>query len=312
MHWRKGGHGGVCPGLPAGLAGRWRTGVPGAGSRWRGRVGREKGLYISYTPNVMASPCINFPSACTCPYLTAALLRRRTEMLDYELAENMEMVLLRKSVRALAILIALLAAACTTIAPDDLMGASVAGDVSRVKTLLAAKADVNAIDEYGLGFTALMLASEKGHLEVVRALLAAGADVNAKLIRGFGIGQTALSLASLNGQPEVVRALLVAGADMNAANSYGFTAFRLASDKGHLEVIRILIAAGADVNAEDPQGYTALRSASGKGHPDVVRTLLAAGADVNAKAYGTTVLREALKNGHRDIAELLRQHGSHE
>jgi len=233
-------------------------------------------------------------------------------MLDYELAENMEMVLLRKSVRALAILIALLAAACTTIAPDDLMGASVAGDVSRVKTLLAAKADVNAIDEYGLGFTALMLASEKGHLEVVRALLAAGADVNAKLIRGFGIGQTALSLASLNGQPEVVRALLVAGADMNAANSYGFTAFRLASDKGHLEVIRILIAAGADVNAEDPQGYTALRSASGKGHPDVVRTLLAAGADVNAKAYGTTVLREALKNGHRDIAELLRQHGSHE
>jgi ankyrin repeat protein len=88
-----------------------------------------------------------------------------------------------------------------TAAPDKLLEASAAGDLSRVKTLLAAKYNVNAKDVHG--YTALILASFDGHLEVVRALLAAGADVNAKAFNG----ETAMSLAKKGGHPEVVELL---------------------------------------------------------------------------------------------------------
>jgi hypothetical protein len=60
---------------------------------------------------------------------------------------------------------------------NDLIVASINGDLSRVKALLDAKADVNA--KSGVGGTALMWASQQGHAEIVQALLAAKADVNA-------------------------------------------------------------------------------------------------------------------------------------
>jgi ankyrin repeat protein len=85
-------------------------------------------------------------------------------------------------------------------AEGGLLDAAGAGDLARVKSLIAAKADVNAKDEYGL--TALILASMGGHLDVVRALLAAKADVNAK----SNHGGTALILASREGHVDVVRA----------------------------------------------------------------------------------------------------------
>jgi ankyrin repeat protein len=44
---------------------------------------------------------------------------------------------------------------------------------------------------------------------------------------------------------------------------------------------------------------------------DVAELLLAHGADVNAKCnLGFTPLQTAM--GHKDVAELLRQHGGHE
>src|SRR5262249_3800049 len=63
----------------------------------------------------------------------------------------------------------------TTVPP--LTYASQDGDLSEVKALLAAGADVNA--EMTNGATALTTASERGHADVVKALLAAGANVNA-------------------------------------------------------------------------------------------------------------------------------------
>jgi Ankyrin repeats (many copies)/Two component regulator propeller len=80
-----------------------------------------------------------------------------------------------------------MAAAPRNAAQDDLIDASYTGELSRVKALLAANADVNAKAD-ALGGTALMAASGNGHLEVVRALLVAKADVNA----ASGAGITAL------------------------------------------------------------------------------------------------------------------------
>ncbi len=56
---------------------------------------------------------------------------------------------------------------------NDLITAAGAGDLPRVKALLAAKADVNA--KGGDGGTALMAASRNGHQEVVQLLENAGA-----------------------------------------------------------------------------------------------------------------------------------------
>ena len=72
------------------------------------------------------------------------------------------MASLRKFVHALALLVAVgLSAGATNAAQDNLIDASGAGDLSQVKALLAAKADVDA--KTADGRTALMLASQNGH-----------------------------------------------------------------------------------------------------------------------------------------------------
>lgn len=121
----------------------------------------------------------------------------------------------------------------------DLRDAAGAGDLTRVNSLIAVKADVNAKDRDDR--TALMYASRKGRVEVVRALLAAKADVNAK----DKDGSTALMWASVGGHVEVVRALLAAKADVNTKNNNGITALMLAQKGGHVEVVKLLRQAGA-------------------------------------------------------------------
>jgi hypothetical protein len=135
---------------------------------------------------------------------------------------------------ALVIAIALLIVAPANSAQNDLIEASAAGDLARVSTLLAAKADVNA--KLPDGFTALISASQNGHLEVVQALLAANADINAK----GTYGATALYMASQNGHLEVVQALLAAKADVNAKAQNGGTALTVALRNGHLDVVQLL------------------------------------------------------------------------
>ena len=122
---------------------------------------------------------------------------------------------------------------------SKLFDAASAGDLAKVKALIAARADVNA--KNNVGDTALMMASGFGHLEVVQALLAAKADMNAKR----NDGDTALMFASGNGRLEVVRALLAAGADVNAKSRHGNTALGGASGNDRPEIVKLLKDAGA-------------------------------------------------------------------
>ena len=122
---------------------------------------------------------------------------------------------------------------------QDLIAAATKGDSARVKTLLAAKADVKAKDNSG--FTALISASGPGYTEIVQALLAAKADVNAKTSQGA----TALMYASQNGHLDVVQVLLAAKADVNAKLGDGSTASFLAWQGGHTEVVQLLNSKGA-------------------------------------------------------------------
>ncbi|TSA53742.1 MAG: ankyrin repeat domain-containing protein [Nitrosomonadaceae bacterium] len=123
---------------------------------------------------------------------------------------RIEVTVLRKHLRILAMLLALCCIPASTWAHSGgdhpLINAAGRGDLSQVKMLLAAKADVN--DDAGRGITALMVASQNGHREIVQALLAAKANVNIKTRNG----DTPLIAATQNGHEAVVQLLKKAGA----------------------------------------------------------------------------------------------------
>jgi Ankyrin repeats (3 copies)/Ankyrin repeat len=112
--------------------------------------------------------------------------------------------------------------------------ASSSGHAECVRLLLAAGANVHAMDD-----EALREASVFGHAECVRLLLAAGANVHA-------MDDEALRWTSESGYTECARLLLQAGANVHASHDY---ALRLASYNGHTECARLLVQAGADVRA---------------------------------------------------------------
>jgi ankyrin repeat protein len=94
------------------------------------------------------------------------------------------------------------------------------------------------------GDTALMFASRVGDLASAKLLVAAGADVNDQ----DAWGVSALVLAAHSGYRELVAFLLDKGADPNAATA-GFAALHLAIMRRDEEMARVLLARGANPNA---------------------------------------------------------------
>lgn len=186
------------------------------------------------------------------------------------------------------------------------------GDTEKIKSLLAAGADVNA--RGGQGTTLLMEAAGSSSAnvhEAVKLLLAAGAEVGAAIESGYMAGRTALMTAaeSLGASAlEIVKLLLAAGADVKAKDKDGATALFGAAKSGNAnaaEIAKLLLAAGAQVNAASTDGAifageTPLTLAAGNGNAgaEIVKLLLAAGADVNASAgKGKTALMSAAEGG---------------
>ena len=78
----------------------------------------------------------------------------------------------------------------------------------------------------------LIRASMMGDLQKVERLIKEGANVNAKFRDGF----TALMMASMTNRPAIAGLLLRTGANVDAKTSHGVTALMLASGKGNIEV----------------------------------------------------------------------------
>ena len=183
--------------------------------------------------------------------------------------------------RFLSVLLVALALNGTVFAAgrSDVADAAQKHDLTAVRSLIAAKADINAaqID----GATALHWAVFHQDAELVDQLLRANAAVD----KANREGVTPVQMAVMYGDPAIVARLLKAGADPKQVGPNGETLVMFAARNGNPATLALLLEAGVDVNAtEKLRGTTALMWAAEQGHTEAVRALVKAGANASAKS----------------------------
>ncbi len=176
--------------------------------------------------------------------------------------------------------IAIVALASLSGAELTLVNAVKAGNPDAVHAILATPAGKAAVNTPEAdGTTPLDWAVRGDDLETAKRLVAAGANVNA--VNRYNVSP--LSLAAGNANGDMVELLLEAGADAKAVIKEGETVLMAAARTGNAKAVRLLIERGAAVNArEDRLGETALMWAVAENHPEAAQVLIAHGADVNA------------------------------
>lgn len=133
-----------------------------------------------------------------------------------------------------------------------------------VEVLLAHDADPTLRD--GSGQTALHFANTE---HTVRSLLAAGAEVDAV----DDSGMTPLHSAMRFTSPGIARILIDHGADVNRIDKFHHSPLIHAINTGEPEVVQLLLEAGANVDVRDDQVKIAPSLAEKYGYPEVARLL---------------------------------------
>ncbi|HEY0379036.1 MAG TPA: ankyrin repeat domain-containing protein [Pyrinomonadaceae bacterium] len=195
------------------------------------------------------------------------------------------------------------------VAPETPLVSAIWGDdEGEVRNLLAAGADVNALDK-AVDTTALAAAVSAGKVELVRLLLYSGADPNVR----SRSRQTALMGLGDAATAEIVNLLVAAGAKVNLRDEEGDSALHVAAAESESEVVRALLEAGARVDARNKEGKTPLMAAAAGGHVDSVKALLWAGADPHRRNKdGETAFKLAQNEGHEEVVALLQSYGAYE
>src|SRR5262249_14135843 len=183
------------------------------------------------------------------------------------------------------------AAGVAGAADKELVAAARAGDVDRVRRLLAQGADPNAVDRITplMAAATALRAKPENRMDLMRVLLAAGARVNARAVAG----ETALIFAARFRDVDAINLLLDNGADPNLVARTGVSrlleAMRSgAGEKEHLEMMQPLLARGADPNARGEGLGTPLSLAVQLRSVAMVKLLLERGADPNLPDHTDT------------------------
>ena len=177
------------------------------------------------------------------------------------------------------------------------------GNVSLIRLLYHAGADVNAPAYRWGGRTALQAAVEGENYSVIGFLLAAGADVNAAAAERDGI--TALAAAIASQDPNILSSMHEEGASFEetSAGPFAVTALAAATANRDVRLVRILLRAGAN-----PVDSAALQAAVANDDIELVRILLSALADSHVYAdenYGYMALYTATLNARHKLIKLL-------
>lgn len=155
-----------------------------------------------------------------------------------------------------------------TITTQQLLNASLKGDLKYVKEAVKQDFDINKEDASGK--TALMLASYNGHSQIVQYLLENEANANAT----DNQGRTPLAFAASGSFPETVKNLLENGADPNRVEqTEQWTPLMWAAAEGNEQVVRILLDHGADPTLKDKDDETAWDFATTNGYDKISKLL---------------------------------------
>jgi len=185
------------------------------------------------------------------------------------------------------------------------------GDIGTIERLVAAKANINAVDDYGR--TPLHVATFAKQRDAIRALIKLGANPG-QLERDR---YDAVTIASVADDEETLRVLLSLGASAKLTTSrYDGTALIAAAHLGHHGVVRQLIAAGAPLDHVNNLHWTATIESvvlgdGGKRHQATLKALIEAGANLQlADRQGATPLTLAKSRGYREMIAMLEAAGA--
>lgn len=212
------------------------------------------------------------------------------------------------------------------------------GNVNILKTLINARADLNAVSGYPL-----QAAASQGHEDVVAFLLQHGASAD-----GYATKHpdgTPLQAACVAGNSEIAKMLLTQRANPNRGSGDFTNPLIAAASQGHGDLLELLLEHGADpnvfggadkstplinaaatlpanrlevlikhgarVDTQDPDEDNALILSALVGDDDCVEMLLKYGANINISGkHNGTALHAAASNGHVETCRLLLQRGA--
>ena len=180
---------------------------------------------------------------------------------------------------------------------SDLMQACLAGNIDRVRKLLAEKPDsLWQIEE--TGDTVLHFAARRKNIAIFQLLLDRGADVYAV----NKSGETVFHIAAATNNYDLVKYLLdkncftadyltatgeAESVEMHETkivfNKNSHTALHIAAEEGFKDIAELLLEHGADVNLQDGKGDTPLHYAARNFDAEMICFLVKKGADVNAR-----------------------------
>ena len=194
---------------------------------------------------------------------------------------------------------------------SGLHAAAAKGDAAEIARLAAAGANPDARD--GHGRTPLMVAAHLRRMDAARALIAAKADLNALDRQAYDV----VTIAAVADDLPMLQLALASGGNPRAITSpYGGTALIAAAHLGHARVVQALIAAKAPLDHVNNLGWTALIEAvvlgdGGLRHQATVQALVKGGARLDiADRQGLTPLSLARARGYGRIAEILEEAGA--
>ena len=181
------------------------------------------------------------------------------------------------------------------------------GFVGALERILRYNPDVNAYTEDLR--TALCLGAISGNADVVKLLLKNRAQMLPRRSRDSNV-ETPLHVAHSD---EIMKLLLEADGGhecIERTNGWGMTPLLEAVHNGRVSCFEMLLQHGASIHAVGAGEMNALRYITLYGRHDILRLCIEDFSleELEHRRYGKTLLEEAQENGHKEVAQLLKNH----